>query len=465
MATIGPASDNPQTLKAMAAAGMDVARLPLAHGSVEDAIDRLKLIKTILPDVATLADLPGPKIRSGPFPEGGSVIVPGARVELVTDQGSDTSSEQRIAVCHQDLVPQLQPGDRVALGDGGVWLTVEEQLGDRAIAVARSGGRLQGRPGVTDTAGRATLITPTPEDLRRLAAILEVGVDCVAVSFVRSAADMHTVRQAAGPDPMLCAKIETPEGIADLDNILDASDVVMVARGDLGVRVPIEDVPHVQKQITKAGIRSGCPVITATQMLESMVTAPVPTRAEVTDIANAVLDGTSAVMLSAETAIGVDPANAVATMAAVAWRAEQDFDYANWGVELGAQDVADEPSERITAAITAAAWRAAKEERAAAIIACTRSGLTARHIARFRPSMPILGSTPSDLTMRKLRMSWGVDPLKVPESVSTDEIVWHSVEAAVQQGYVGPGDVVVVLAGSPTEPEPLTDTIRLVRIH
>jgi pyruvate kinase len=342
---------------------------------------------------------------------------------------------------------------------------VVERRWDTVLARARSGGLLQGRPGVTAPSGRAALVTPTPEDLAHLEVLLAEGIDSVAVSFVCRAEDMDAVRAAAGPGPLLVAKIETPEGVADLNRILAASDAVMVARGDLGVRIPLEDVPHVQKQVIRAGIRYGRPVITATQMLESMISSPVPTRAEVTDIANAVFDGTSAVMLSGETAIGVDPVLAVATMASIAWRAEQDFDYDHWGASLGAQEVAGGSAQRTTAAITAAAWRAAREEHAAAIIACTRTGATARAIARFRPAAPILASTPSDLTIRQLRMSWGVESLKVQESSSTDEIVWFSVKAAVEAGYAKAGDVIIVLAGSPTEPEPVTDTLRIVQVH
>jgi pyruvate kinase len=449
----------------MAAAGMDVARLTLAHGSIDDAVARLRRIKAAAPNAGVLADLPGPKIRAAAFPEGGSLVTAGSTIELVTAEGPDAaSSAARIAVAHEDLAGRLQPGDRIALGDGGVSLVVEERRGDVAIARVRSGGLLQGRPGVTAPAGRTALATPTAEDLRRLEVLLEEGIDSVAVSFVRSAADMQAVRAAAGPGPLIVAKIETPEGVADLSNILAASDGVMVARGDLGVRIPLEDVPHVQKYVIREGIRYGCPVITATQMLESMVVSPVPTRAEVTDIANAVFDGTSAVMLSGETAVGADPALAVATMASIAWRAERDFDYEHWGAGLDAQEVAGIPTQRITAAITAAAWRAAREERAAAIIACTRSGATARAIARFRPAAPIVATTPLESTIRQLKMSWGVESILVQESSSTDEIVWFSVKAAVEAGFAKAGDVVIVLAGSPTEPEPVTDTLRIVQV-
>jgi pyruvate kinase len=321
---------------------------------------------------------------------------------------------------------------------------------------------------VTAQAGRVAVATPTPEDLERLDALVREGVDAVAVSFVRSAADMHAVRQAAGADcPMLVAKIETPEAVAALDEIVAAADAVMVARGDLGVRMALEDVPHIQKRIIRSGVRFGRPVITATQMMESMVSAPVPTRAEVTDVANAVLDGTSALMLSGETAVGVNPVGAVQTMARVARRAEREFDYLGWGRGLAPQEVAGDAfsAARLTAATTAAGWRAALEEDAACIVACTRSGATARAISRFRPAMPLVACTPSPLTARQLTLSWGVRTIIVGEASSTDEIVWFAVQAVVQAGYATVGDVVVVLAGSPIEPEPATDTMRLVRVR
>ncbi len=266
---------------------------------------------------------------------------------------------------------------------------------------------------------------------------------------------------------MLVAKIETAEAVADLDAIVEVADGVMVARGDLGVRMALPDVPHIQKRIIRSAVRYGRPVITATQMLESMVTALAPTRAEVSDVANAVLDGTSAVMLSAETAVGADSSLVVATMAEITKRAEEEFDHLGWGAKLDPQQVAGNPFSpaRITAATTSAAWRAAMEEDAAAIIACTRSGATARAISRFRPPMPIVAATPSWATARQLALSWGVTTLMVGEAASTDEIVWFAVQSSVRAGFAAPGDVVVVLAGSPSEPVPTTDTLRLVRVR
>ncbi|HET9690437.1 MAG TPA: pyruvate kinase [Acidimicrobiales bacterium] len=471
VATVGPASSDPATLAAMVAAGMDVARLPLAHGSIDEAVARFRLVRAAAPEVGILADLPGPKVRAASFPDGGAAVAAGDPIELVTAGPGDTSSSARIAVAHDELVEHLIPGDRVVLGDGLVALRVEGRDGDRVTATVLSAGLLQGRPGVTAPAGRARLVTPTADDLDRLAVLLDEGVDMVAVSFVRKAADMEAVRAAAagagvdGDRPLLMAKIETGEAVDDLDHILAVSDAVMVARGDLGVRIPLEDVPHVQKEVIKAAVRFGRPVVTATQMLESMISSPAPTRAEVTDVANAVFDGTSAVMLSGETAIGAHPVAAVATMAAIAERAEADFDHAGWGAGLGVQSVAGGPAERITATTTSAAWRAAHEVGAAAIIACTKTGTTARVISRFRPSAPIVAATPSTRTVRQLALSWGVTTVGVPVSDHTDDIVWFAVKAAVEAGHAAAGDLVVVLAGSPTEPEPVTDTIRIVRVH
>jgi pyruvate kinase len=316
---------------------------------------------------------------------------------------------------------------------------------------------------------RIALRSPTEEDLRLLDGVLSAGVDAVAVSFVHTADDLVTVRRAIGTDgPMVVAKIETSPAVANLDDIVNLSDGVMVARGDLGVRLPLEDVPHIQKQIIRTGVAHGKPVITATQMLESMITAPTPTRAEVSDVANAVFDGTSAVMLSAETAIGVDPVAVVDAMARIARRAERDFDYRGWGTRLGEQQLAglhEAPTTvRITSAITAAAWRASVDAELAAIIACTNSGTTARMISRFRPTCPILAMTPYERTARQLSMAWGIRPQVMSMQGTPDAIVWHAVEAAAAMGMVRPGDLVGVLVGSPQDIEPTTDILRLVRV-
>lgn len=453
-------------MAALVDAGMDLARVSFAHSTTAEAIDLMRQVRSIAPHIGILPDLPGPKIRSSPFPKSGILLEAGAEVVLAPGSTTPTSTAATIGVSADQVLESLAEGDVVAVGDGGISLIVLGRTRGKLKARVQSGGRVIGRPGVTVPSSRLELATPTPEDLERLKSLVAEGVEAVAISFVRSAEDVEAVRDAVGSSStMLVAKIETGEAIDNLDAIVRAADAVMVARGDLGIRLPLEDVPFHQKQIIRTAVRFGRPVITATQMLESMISSTVPTRAEVTDVANAVLDGTSAVMLSGETAIGVDPANVVKTMARIIERAERDFDYLGWGAGLGVQEVSgDAPLRRITAAITGAAWHAALEEDVAAIIACTRSGATARAISRFRPSMPIVAVTPNERTVRQLSMSWGVDTLLSEQSGNSDAGIWRAVQEAVEAGFASPGDVVVVLAGSPYEHEPVADTLRIVRI-
>ena len=467
VATIGPASSSPEVLKALVAAGMDVARVSFAHSTIAEAIDLMRRIRKIAPHIGILPDLPGPKIRSSPFPKRGVMLEAGAEVVLAPGSTTPTSSATRIGIAVDEVVASLVEDDLVSLGDGGISLVVLGRRAGDVVARVRSGGRVIGRPGVTVPSGKLQLAFPTPEDLDRIAALAAEEVEAIAVSFVRRAEDIAAVREAVGRSgTMLVAKIETAEAIDNLDAIVRSADAVMVARGDLGIRLPLEDVPFHQKDIIRCSVRFARPVITATQMLESMIASPVPTRAEVSDVANAILDGTSAVMLSGETAIGVDPVNVVATMSRIVERAERDFDYVNWGAGLGVQEVSgDAPLRQITAAVTGAAWHAALEEDAAAIVACTQSGATARAISRFRPGMPIVAVTPHERTVRQLAMSWGVETLLSEHAGNTDDGIWHAVQSAIEAGFASTGDVVVVIAGSPYEKEPVADTMRLVRIR
>ncbi|MEX2293128.1 MAG: pyruvate kinase [Acidimicrobiales bacterium] len=474
VATIGPASDAPAVLQGLLEAGVDVARVGLAHGPVEASVDRIHRVRkaagVVGRPVGILVDLPGPKVRCAPFGDDGVRLEAGSLLRLTEAVEGDRSSAEVVAVALAGAIDTLAPGDRIALGDGGVALVVEERAGDAVTARVLSSGVVRGRPGVALPEDRVPLRSPTEDDLRMLDIVLAAGVDAVAVSFVQSADDVATIRMAVGPDgPMVVAKIETGGAVANMDDIVHVSDGVMVARGDLGVRLPLEDVPHIQKQIIRTGVAYGKPVITATQMLESMITAPAPTRAEVTDVANAVFDGTSAVMLSAETAIGVDPVAVVEAMSRITIRAERDFDYRGWGTRLGEQQIVgmhNAPTTvRITAAITAAAWRASADAELAAIIACTDSGRTARMISRFRPTCPILAMTPSDKTAHQLTMAWGIKPIVMNTHGTTDEIVWHSVERAKQMNLIRAGDIVGVLVGAPHELDPTTDVLRIVRVR
>ncbi len=473
VATVGPASEDPAVLRAMIAAGMNMARLSFAHGAVEDTMARVTRVRRAADEaratIGVLVDLPGPKVRTARFATE-VYLVEGDAVDLVAAVDGATSDWRRIAVDHPDLVAGLRDGDRLAIGDGGIALLVDTIAGDVARARVLSGGRLLGRPGVALPADRFQLVAPTPDDLRLLERIADADVDAVAISFVRSGADVERVRATTGPDgPMLVAKIETQEAVDALEEVIAVADGVMVARGDLGIRCALEDVPHYQKRIISTGVSYGRPVITATQMLESMLRAPSPTRAEVSDVANAVLDGTSALMLSGETAIGNDPVGTVAMMARIAVRAEREFDYETWGRERGIQQVVESrgrpASARITAAISAAAWRAARDAGAVAIIACTSSGATARAISRFRPQVPVLAVTPSARTARQLSVGWGITPVVVEAQRTTDDVVWFAVKTAVEAGLAGKGDVVAILVGSPQEPVPTTDMLRLQRIH
>ena len=455
----------------MVVAGMDVARVALAHETVDKQVARLRAARAAADArgraLGVLADLPGPKVRTGPFPEGGVFLSEGESVRLVEENGG--SDDGRISVALPEALAGLRSDDEVALGDGLVLLKVTETRGATATATVLRGGRVLGSPGVHLPAGRLDVKAPTDQDLELLKACGGEDVDMVAVSLVRSADDIHTVREAAGWEPpMIVAKIETPAAVDNLDEIVAAADALMVARGDLGTRLRLEDVPHVQKRVIRTCAAAGVPVITATQMLGSMVHAPLPTRAEVSDVANAVFDGTDAVMLSGETAIGADPANVVRTMARIAERAEREADYPQWGAHLARLQRSNAPSAtalRITDALCQACWQAAASVGAAAILCCTRSGATARAIARFRPVAPMVALCPRPRAARQLTLTWGVLPVAVGEYGSVDEIVWFAVERAWSLGVVAKGDVVAVLAGPPDDPEPTTDVLRLVRVR
>lgn len=469
MATIGPSSSDPSTLVRLIAAGVDVVRLNLSHGDIAEHLTRLGQVRAAAVEagraVAVLADLPGPKIRAGRFPEGGVELPAGSYVRVVTgDQMSDAGT---IAVDHPGITDGLVPGDRIVLGDGAISLTVDSRSAEGVVARVDTGGRTQGSPGVHLSSERLGLTTPTPEDLEFAEVMAAAGVEYLAVSFLRSAAELEPVRAVVAGRARLVAKVETSAALTDLVPIIEASDAVMVARGDLGIDCPIEDVPHLQKTIIRECVERGVPVITATQMLESMVSAPSPTRAEVSDVANAVFDGTDALMLSGETAVGHDPVGVVATMASIAERAEREASYRAWADRLGRVQRTrwDSVGDRITAALSHAATLAARDVDASAILCCTRSGRTARAMARFRPDATLLGLSPDPAVVRSMALSWGVLPVEVDTYDSTDEMVWYAVETAVRAGHVEHGDTVLVLAGAPDRPSgAAADVLRIVRV-
>jgi pyruvate kinase len=466
VATLGPATDPPGVLDALVASGVDVVRLGLAHGTADEHRRRTEAVRELAArrgkTIGVLADLPGPKVRAGPFPEGGAFLAEGDEVTLVT--GAGISDGRRITVDEAHLVDSVGRGDTVVLGDGTVTLELTEVGPERVAAQVRSAGRLQGRPGVHLPSDRWVPPVPTQDDLRLVDEVAR-DADWVAVSFVRQPDELVRVREVLGTrGPQLMAKIETRAAVDHLDDILDVADGAMVARGDLGIDLPIEDVPHLQKRIIRACGSRGLPVVTATQMLESMVTAPSPTRAEASDVANAVVDGSDALMLSAETAIGRHPVRAVETMARIAARTE-DVDDRHGVYEQGGLGRPRAPSAKaVTTAMAHAALRAAVELDLAAIVCCTRAGTTARAMAARRPQCRLIGASPSHATARQLTLSWGVEPLLVAEYTTTDEMVWCVVEAAVGEGLIRHGDSIAVLAGAPDAGPGRTDVLRVVAV-
>ena len=468
VATLGPATDSEGRLRALIDAGMDVARVPLAHGSLDEALDRMRRVRRVAEaagrSIGVLVDLPGPKIRAAAFPEGGALLAEGAALALVP--GDARSDARTVQVDYDHLLRDVRPGDVLPFGDGQVVIEVESVDGERALARVTTGGELRGRPGLRLPSERVSAPTPTDEDLEKLAAFVDAGVDMVAVSFVRTAADVKRVGTEPHPSgPLVIAKIETSAAVANLPEIIVAADGIMVARGDLGTELPIEELPHLQKQIIRDCIAGGLPVITATQMLDSMVDHPTPTRAEASDVANAVFDGTSAVMLSAETAVGAYPVECVETMARIAERADEAFDFARWAETVAElrKHATQAPREAITDAMTMAACRVASELDAAAIVCVSGSGYTVRATARFRPKAPILGMTANPRTERQLTLSWGVLPVLIDPEWSYEYRVSRAIAQAREKGLLRVGDLVVVLAGIRADSR-ATDVLRCLRV-
>ena len=461
VATIGPASASPAVLRALFEAGLNMARVTMAHGTVDSQKALIAAIRREADaagaPVGILVDLPGPKVRTTGFLTD-VTLQPDDVVQLVAGQDQPSTAE-RFVVDYPPLVDDLQPGDLIGIGDGAVRLRVDAKSSASLGATITSGGHLSGRKGVRIPAARYRPDVPTTHDLELIEALRDSPVDVIAVSFVTSPADMIAVRTAVGPQaPWLMAKIETAAAIDHLAGIIDVPDAVMVARGDLGNELPIEEVPHLQKRIIRETVRKFKPVLVATQMLESMIESPMPTRAEATDVANAVLDHTSAVMLSAETAVGRDPVNVVQTMARLLVRAEQEVD----PVHLRALAFENRDLSDVNLATAHAAWQAAEDLRAAAILCCTRTGATARKMASLRPLAPLYGLTADPRALRQLSLCWGVQAILLPQPASsTEDVMRVAIEEAKTRGLVTQGDIVVVLAGSPDAGPGHTDSVRV----
>ncbi|AUV81153.1 pyruvate kinase [Salinigranum rubrum] len=459
--TLGPASDDKETIGALAGAGMSVARLNASHGSVEhrsEMIDRIRTVDrgTDSP-LAAMLDLKGPEVRTAPL-DHPIVLETGSEVRFV--RGEEATPEE-IGLSYS--IAAVGEGDTVLLDDGRIEATVRRVEGDAVVARIDSGGELGGRKGVNVPGVSLDIDLITESDDRNLELAAEKEVDFVAASFIRTAGDIYAISdrlEEYGGDIPVIAKIERAGAVENLDEIIDAAYGVMVARGDLGVECPLEDVPMVQKRVIRKCQAAGVPVITATEMLDSMVHARRPTRAEASDVANAVLDGTDAVMLSGETAVGDHPVRVVETMARIVREVESTEEYA----ESQEQRVPTASRDSRTEALARSARYLARDVGASAIVAASESGYTARKTAKFRPGVPIVATTPNDRVRRQLVLSWGIDARYSDYRTSAAEVMDDAVSAALDAGVAESGDTIVILSGMMSELEE-TNTTNMLKVH
>jgi pyruvate kinase len=446
VATIGPASRDPETLAHMVEAGLDVARLNFSHGTLAEHEENVALVRQAASragrPVAILQDLPGPKLRIGPLRDDLVDLRTGDRLALRC--GSDEPGDaQHVSVSWAELPETVAPDDIIYLADGRIRLRVCEVNGAVVQTDVEIGGSLASRQGLNIPGSTRGLPSVPHEDLELLRFGEKIGVDMIALSFVREARDVDEVRDHTRTP--LIAKIEKPQAVQNAEAIIRAADCVMVARGDLGIELPIEDVPVVQKQLLRIAGQLARPSITATQMLDSMVTSSRPTRAEVTDVANAILDGTDALMLSQETAIGAHPVGAVQMMAQIAARTERELPYERWNAERVRRDARD-PAYTLAHS----ACVAARELELAALIVPTLSGRSARLISANRPNVPICALSPGKETVRRCGLMWGVQAASMRRHEVTEELIHDAARRAVELGWVKSGDRVGITAGLPS---------------
>jgi len=462
VATIGPASETPALLSSLLSAGMDVARLNFSHGShawharVIAHLRRLSARRRR--PVAIIADLPGPKIRSGSLAGGGPILLkPGGRIVLTGRRAPGTA--ERIGINYPRLAKEVSGGDRILLADGLIELRVTEVRREEVACRVVSGGLLGERKGVNLPGVKLSLSALTRADLEHLRFALARGADYVAESFVRNAEDVLRLKRfirALGRETPVLAKIEKPEAVENLDSILEVADGIMVARGDLGVEMSPETVPIAQKRIIARANEQRIPVITATQMLESMIENARPTRAEASDVANAILDGTDAVMLSGETATGKHPTEAVAMMARIVRETERS---AGPRRQTGA---AKRPS--IPETVADAVAQAADHLDLKAVVVFTESGYSARLVSKARPTPPIMAFTHREEIRRRLPLLWGVTPMKIPRIRSLDPLIKAAERTLVREGAVSRGDTIAFVAGTPLDRPGTTNLIQFLVI-
>lgn len=462
VATVGPASSDAATLEAMFRAGADVFRLNFSHGTHEDHKQRLAILRGLEQGlgrpVGVLLDLQGPKLRIGSFAGGSVTLAAGAafRLDLNSARPGDI---ERVALPHPEIFAALEAGTRLLLDDGRIELQVEGFGADHADTTVINGGVLSDRKGVNVPGVVVPMSALTEKDRRDLDFGLSLGVDWIALSFVQRAEDIHEIREIVQGRAGIVAKLEKPAAIAQLDAIVEAADAVMVARGDLGVEMPAEQVPAIQKRIVRACRRLGKPVIVATQMLESMVAAPVPTRAEASDVATAVYDGADAVMLSAESASGRYPVEAVTMMNKIIEQTEADPHC------LETIRAAQHPARaEIADAIGLALRHVGELLDVAATVAYTSSGHSALRVARERPQAPIIGMTPKLATARRLSLAWGVHAVLVHDVASVAEMTDYACATAAREGLAAPGQTVVIAAGTPFGTAGTTNLLHIARL-
>ena len=462
--TIGPASENEEILRELMLAGMNVARFNFSHGTHEEQKRKLTSVLKVsnelgLP-VATLLDTKGPEIRLKDFANGKEELVEGQTFTLTTEEMMGTN--EKASITYKNLKNDVKVGMTILIDDGKIEMTIEKITDTDIVCRVINGGFVSNHKCIN--APGAVLSMPYISDLDRadITFCAQMGYDFLAASFARSKEDILEVRKILDENnskAKIIAKIENMQGIENVEEILEVSDGIMVARGDMGVEIPLEEVPVIQKAMIKKAVAQGKQVITATQMLESMISNPRPTRAETADVANAIYDGTTAIMLSGETAAGAYPIEAVKTMAKIAERAEQDIDYGGRMKKYDTTDGVD-----ITTAISHATCTTAMDLNAAAIITVTMSGFTADMISRYKPGCPIIGCSVNPRVCRQLNLSWGVAPLLIHKEETADDLFDEATKMAEKAGLVKKGDVVVLTAGVPLGMTGTTNMIRVIEI-
>lgn len=464
--TIGPATDDDTIMRQIMLAGMNVARFNFSHGDQETHKMRFDQITKLREElglpIATLMDTKGPEIRLGRFVDDKPVTIQdGGTYTLTTD---DVLCDDKIgSITFKNLPKDVKPGTRILINDGVIEMVVDRTTATTIVCHIIHGGILSNNKGINVPGVQLSMPYLSENDKNDLEFAAKLGFDFIAASFVRTAADIDYLRkytQSLGwYDVRIIAKIESVEGVRNIDEILEASDGIMVARGDLGVEIPFEQIPAVQKELIRKGYQAGKQVITATQMLESMISNPRPTRAEITDVANAIYDGTSAIMLSGETAAGAYPVEVVHTMDLIARTTEDDIDYKGMHSASRTKKNAD-----IANAIAHAIVTTAHDLDAAAILTVTLSGVTAREISKYRPFCPIISCTISERVQRQMNLSWGVYPVLVDEMTNTDALFDASIKAALKTDIVNKGDIVVITAGAPVGVSHTTNMMKVEQI-